>query len=147
MKIWFAEKQNGEIIELTEREALLHFEDNNVSRRMRLRFLGTSNGDHYRDSKKKMNQFIIEKAHEEVDNFSSLDPEEKNAAYADIRVKYKKELKEIQQAGYNAELEEAKANGVQRPDKSLHIVTSNGNGGQASSRDRQIILKELGGRL
>lgn len=92
-KIWFAKKQSGEIIALTELEALTHFESNNIANRMRLHFLGTSDGKVY-------NQLINEA--------KSLKGQER----AD-------KVKEA----FDKELEVARANGVEEPDHTLRIST------------------------
>lgn len=95
-KIWFAKKQDGEIIALSELEALTHFEQNNISTRMRLVFIGTSDGKEY--------DRIINEA-------KALPAEERPA-----------KVKEA----FEAELAIAKANGVEEPDRTLRIITRSG---------------------
>lgn len=143
MKTWFAKKINGEVIPLTEREALTHFEDNNIARRMRLQFLGTSSGEHYKESKNKIKKFIQEKTTEECPDFYKMSVEERNMAQSDIRHKYLDEIKKIQEEAYNAEYEEAIANGVERPDPTLRIITTDGGGRQVSGTERNKIISQL----
>lgn len=144
-KVWFAEKSNGEIIELTEIEALTHFENNNIAQRMRLKFLGTSDGSHYEEARKKVQEFLYTKRQEEVPEYSSLEVEQAKRVNNDLRQQYAKEIKEMVEEGYKAELEAAKANGVQRPDKTLRIITTANGKDHAQGSMRQKILGEMGG--
>lgn len=122
---WHAEKNNGEIIVLTEKEALIHFEKNNISQRMRLRFIGTSSGKHQAEAKQKIKQIIIDNRPKD---FNGLKPEEKNLVDFDIREAHDEEIKQIIKEAGEKELEEARQNGVKTPDKSLHIHTRSTDG-------------------
>lgn len=121
---WWAEKANGDIIDLTEIEALTHFEDNNISRRMRLRFIGTSSGKHQEEAKEKIRQLIIENRPDNFQSFVGEDGQaQKNLIDAEIRADHAAEIREILAEAKSKELEEAKQNGVKRPDKSLRVST------------------------
>lgn len=147
MKTWFAKKRNGDIITLTEREAITHFEDNNIARRMALQFIGTSSGTHFAEARKKVTEFIREKMAENP-NFSKMGMEERNALQADLRIEHDDTIREMLDAGYEKELEEAKENGVQRPSKFVRVQTmAEGGSGKASPEQRQKILSEIAGRL
>ena len=135
-KIWFAEKQNGEIIELSELEALTHFESNNISQRMRLRFLGTGDGTEFNKAVNKVKTFMKEKVNNEYPDYNMLNVEERRLADFRVQEGYKKEIKEILSEGRKAELEQAKINGVQQPDKTLRIITKAD--GAKASRDEII---------
>ena len=121
--VWFAEKQNGEIIELSELEALTHFESNNISQRMRLKFLGTGDGSKFKEATDKVKALMEERRAEEYPNYMSLNIEEKRLADFRIQDAYKPQIKEILEEGRKAELEQAKINGVKQPDKTLRIIT------------------------
>ena len=132
---WHAEKQNGEVIVLTESEALIHFEKNNISQRMRLRFLGTSSGKAQVEARKQIGKLI--------DSFRPSDyaqnkKEEQNVINSSIRDEHTDEIKVIIEEATRLELEEAKANGVIRPDASLHYHTPD-----ASGLARKKILNEM----
>lgn len=141
--VWFAEKQNGEIIELTEIEALTHFEQNNIAQRMRLKFIGTSDGIHFAEAKNKVQTFLSKKRKEEIPDYLSLDKIQKAQADFNLRAQYEDELSEMVKEGYKKEFEEAKTNGVRRPSSSLRITTAGGMG----KGDRSQVLNRLGGRL
>lgn len=134
---WHAENYKGEIIVLTEREALIHFERNNVSQRMRLRFLGTSTGNHQKEAKKKIGELI--NAHR-PDNYASYKREEQNVIDFNIREEHKAELTAILDEAGRLELEEAKATGVKQPRKSLHIHTP-----RTGEYSRDQIISSMGG--
>lgn len=118
---WFAKKLNGEIIVLTEQEALIHFEDNNISRRMRLQFIGTSSGKHQAEARKKIMQMLVEKR---PDNYNGMKLEAKNLVDQTIRDKNDKEIKAILEEAHQKELEEAEENCVRRPRADLHYHVS-----------------------
>lgn len=138
-KVWFAEKQNGEILMLSELEALTHFEDNNVSRRMRLRFLGTGDGSKYEEARTKVQTLMAEKRSEMYPNYGMLNQEEKKYADFQVQANLREQIKEIMDDGYKAELEQAKANGVKKPDESLRIITK----GVGTSATRDDILNSM----
>lgn len=135
-KIWFAEKNDGTILELTEKEALTHFENNNIAQRMRLRFLGTSDGSKFQEARQKVQQLMAEKRAEQYPDFGMMNAEERKYADYQIQASLRKEIRELLQEGRKAELEQAKANGVQRPDKSLRIITKSD--GVDKTRDQII---------
>lgn len=141
-KVWFAEKQNGEVIELTEFEALTHFEHNNISQRMRLKFLGTSDGTKYAEGKERVKTLLDTKRNEEIPEYFKMNAEERKIADYELRTKYAKEIKEITDEAYKAELEQAKLNGVQKPDPSLRIITQK-DGGQADPMTRNKIINSM----
>jgi hypothetical protein len=147
-KVWFAEKQNGEVIELTEIEALTHFENNNVARRMGLRFLGTSDGTKFAEAKLKAKNLVTERLLEAYPTYNRMNLEEKRITSADFREnmspELRQEVKDITDAGYQAELEQAKANGVQRPDASSRIITVI-EGQQAVGQSRNKVLGAMNG--
>ena len=116
-KVWFAKKLNGDIIFLTELEALIHFEENNIANRMRLEFLGTSDGRTF--------DRIINEA-------KLLKGEEREA-----------KVKEA----FAEELKVAKANGVQEPDRTLRIITQGESGQKVHGKDREKMLRSMGGMI
>lgn len=122
---WHAQKDNGEIIVLTEREALVHFEKNNIAQRMRLRFIGTSSGKAQKEAKQKITQIVDSYRPKD---YASLAPEEKNVVDMEIRLDHKEEIDQIIKEAEQQELEEAKSNGVRTPDKSLHVHTRSTDG-------------------
>lgn len=123
---WHAEKQNGEIIVLTEREALIHFEKNNIAQRMRLRFLGTSSGQHQKEAKNRIIKEIMEPNY--PDTYGQMSREEKNVVDQDIRFEHQDEIRAILKEAQEKELEEARKNGVKQPRKDLHIHTRSNDG-------------------
>lgn len=139
--VWFAEKANGEVIELTELEALTHFENNNISQRMRLRFLGTSDGSKYAEGKRKVKELLAEKR-KEIPEYYQSNPQEQKLLDFDLRMKYDEEIRAIIKQAYEDELAQAKLNGVQTPDKTLRIITQK-NGDKASGQVRQQIINSL----
>jgi len=141
-KVWFAKKQNGEIITLTEIEALTHFEKNNIASRMRLSFIGTSNGSKMAEAKVKASVFLDSKIEELYGNYRTMSKEERGVAKLNIQTQFAKELKEIINNGFNEELEQAKKNGVIRPDATLRIITKK-DGGTATGLDRQKIINSI----
>lgn len=141
-KVWFAKKQNGEVITLTEIEALTHFERNNIATRMRLSFIGTSDGSKMAEAKLKAGAFMDSKIEEIYTNYRTMSKEERGLAKLNIQEKFAKELKEIIDDGFNQELEQAKSNGVQRPDPTLRIITKK-DGGNATGLERQKIINSI----
>ena len=142
MKVYFAEKANGEVIELTEMEALTHFEQNNISQRMRLKFLGTSDGSKYQEGKRKVQALLAEKRSVDMPDYMKLNGEERKIADFELRTKYDKEIREITTQAYEDELAQAKTNGVQPPDNSLRIITQR-DGGKADPQTRNKILNSM----
>lgn len=134
-KVWFAEKQNGEIITLTEEEALTHFEQNQIRNRMMLRFLGTSDGSKYNEGQKRVQEIVMEKIKEAHPEFAGLDRAGKAMVEKEVREENIMEIKQILDDAFKAELEQAKANGVQKPDPNLRIQTRGGN--------RQKIINQM----
>jgi hypothetical protein len=135
-KVWFAEKQNGDIIELSEIEALTHFENNNIAQRMRLRFLGTGDGSKFAEAQQEVQKLMSEQRIEQYPNYGSLNVEEKRYADFQLQDTLRPQIKEILTKGREAELEQAKANGVQKPDPSLRIITKSE--GVDASREKII---------
>lgn len=135
-KVWFAEKIDGSIINLTEDEALTHFEKNQIASRMRLKFIGTSNGEKYAEGKRKVVAFLDQKMKEDIPEYQTLNELERKVASANVREAYASEVKEITDLAYKEELETAKANGVERPDVSRRIITQST--GADASRDKII---------
>ncbi len=121
---WFAKKQDGEIIELTEREALMMTENNNVARRMRLQWIGTSTGQHQEAGKAKIHDII--KNGRTPDYFQKTD-EDKALHDHNTRLEHRDEINAIRKEAYDKELEEAKSTGFIPPRKELHIHTPQGN--------------------
>lgn len=103
---WIAKKENGELISLTEQEALIQRKDNNISRRMSLQFIGVSDGSAFK--KEMLKAMAIEKEAELLEG-----------------VEAKKKLKEAEDLRKNAmvkEAELAKENGMQEPDRGLDVI-------------------------
>lgn len=136
---WHAKKDNGEIIVLTEREALVHFERNNISQRMRLQFIGTSSGKHQEEAKKKISQLIDK---HRPDDYPRMNKEEKSLTDHHIRLEHQEELEKIIKEAGDKELEEAKQNGVKTPRKSLHVHTMSKDG-----HSREEILESAKGMI
>lgn len=145
--VYFAEKQNGEIIELTEIEALTHFEQNNVAQRMRLKFLGTSDGSEYKKARRHVQEFLADKRKEDIPEYYSLDPTQAKQADNNLRQQYASEIKAMVDEGYEKELANARQNGVKHPDRSLRVVTTANGKDPATGAMRQKILSEMGGRI
>lgn len=120
-KVWFARKQNGDVIFMNEIEALTFYEPNNISNRMKLHFLGTSDGAIY---------------HKLMTESMSL-PETQT-----VEGKLTYPRKEKAKEAFDKELEKAVENGVQRPDASLRIITHSGDG-EATGSERAKILESM----
>jgi len=135
-KIWFAEKQDGNIIELSEMEALTHFESNNISQRMRLRFLGTGDGTVYNKAVLQVKELMKLKRDEIYPDYAILNPEERKLADFKLQDMHRPEIREILNQGKKDELEQAKLNGVKQPDKKLRYVVKASDSG--ASRDEII---------
>ena len=143
-KTWFAEKLNGEIIELTEIEALTHFEQNQIAQRMRLKFLGTSDGSIYYAARQKVQELLIAKRDVDMPEYQTLDAMQRKIADQQLRTSYAKEVKELVDEGYAGELAKAKENGVQKPDSSLRIFTTTNGSNETSADMRNKILGDMG---
>lgn len=117
---WIAEKQDGEIIALTEREALTHFENNNIANRMRLRFLGVTDGKNTKKADQQIKDII--KQHR-PDDFAQMERADQNIVDHQIRMEHSKEIKKLREEAFEKDIEDAKENGVKRPRKDLHIHT------------------------
>jgi len=133
---YFAKKPNGEEIVLTEREALIHSENNNVAQRMRLYFIGACKGTHTAEAKKEIQQMIAEKR---PADYARMSKEDKNVTDAGIREELSDEIAEKMEAAHKADREEAEKNGFIPPSKALHIHTPRG--------DRQKIMSEMSGKV
>lgn len=123
--IWFAKKQGGEIITLTEKEALTHFRQNNISQRMKLEFLGTSDGLSYKQKRAG--------AMARLDETLPID-------------EYKKLAQEVNddiEKAFNDELEIAKKNGVQQPRQDLDFIVVENGGEIATGERRKDILRRM----
>lgn len=136
---WIAENQQGEIITLTEREALTHFERNNIANRMRLRFLGTTDGKNTIESKENIKKLIVENRPE---SFGQMTKEDQNITDAQIRAEHSEEIGQMLQEAMDKDIEDAKANGVKQPRQSLKIHTKSTEG-----HSRQEILNSMNGML
>ena len=134
---WIAEKQDGEIIVLTEREALIHFESNNISNRMRLRFLGTTTGPNTKEAQKKIGELV---AANRPENYPQLEKGQQNLVNSQIRAKFQVEIKKLLDDALAADIEDAKKNGVKQPNKSLRIHTMSQDG-----HSREAILQNMQG--
>lgn len=132
---WIAINQNNETIVLTEREALVHFERNNVSNRMRLRFLGTTTGENTKQAKQKIKQMIAEKR---PTHYNRQDNTEQNMIDADIREEILDEISRVYNEALKKDIEDAKKNGIKRPRKELHVHTISKDG-----HSRQEILGQM----
>jgi len=141
-KVWFATKSNGEVIELTEIEALTHFEHNNIAQRMRLQFIGTSDGSKWEAGRKEVSALVRSKREEDYPDYFKLNKEEKNLADFDIQSRFAKDIRVITDKAYADEMAQAKTNGVEQPDKSLRILTKK-DGGDATGQARNQILNSM----
>lgn len=134
-KVWFAKKINGDIITLTEEEAITHFEQNQIASRMRLEFLGTSDGAKYNAGQKKVQEMVKAKLDEEYSDFMQMDKAGRAMAERSIRESNIEEIRALLDTAFNDELEVAKANGIERPDATVRIKTAGG--------DRNKILDQM----
>ena len=162
-KVWFAEKLDGEIIHLNEKEALIHFQDNNISQRMRLKFLGTSDGKTFSRVLEE-GKHMKEKAEQNREKANSLDAKARLAERGGDREQaqeYRDEARDLRQEAddllivaetkpkeaFEAELEIAKQNGVEEPDRTLDIITprigGGSLGGEVSSAERRKIINSM----
>lgn len=107
MNIWIARKKDGKLISLTEKEAIIHFKNNNIASRMQLDFIGTSNGSQYIEKKK---QLLEENKDKLVYDFDRPQPPEVMNL-----------LDDIEQQALEAEAEVAKANGMTQPDRGIDV--------------------------
>lgn len=124
---YFAKKPNGEEIILTEKEALIMTENNNVSQRMRLQFIGTCEGKNQVEAKKVIQEII---ASNRPQNYNTLSKEDKNVIDAGIRHDNIDEIKKIRDEALQKDREEAEKNGFIPPRKELHIHTPRGERGK-----------------
>lgn len=122
---------------LTEREALTQFENNNISSRMRLKFIGTTTGKATEEAKEEVTKLIDA---ERPENYASMEKEHQARTDFNIRQQKADEIKKIKDDAFQKDLEEAKENGIKQPRKSLHIHTMSDTG---HSRDE--ILNEAKG--
>lgn len=134
-KVWFAKKTNGDIITLTEEEAITHFEPNQIASRMRLEFLGTSNGAKYNEGQKKVQDMVKLQLTEHYPDFMTMDKAGRAMAENSIRESNIEEIRALLDTALKEEIEVAKANGVERPDASVRIKTAGG--------DRDKILNQM----
>lgn len=136
---WIAKKQDGDILVLTEREALTHFEKNNISGRMRLQFLGTTDGGATKRARQEI-QEIIKAGRPE--NYYSLDDGGKNLADYNTRLQHQEEIKKKLDDALQEDIEDAKKQGVKQPRKDLRIHTRSTDG-----HSRNQILSAIGGMV
>lgn len=130
---WIAEKQNGEIIALSETEALTHFERNNRSQRMRLKFIGVTDGKHQEEAKKEIQKMVTELRPE---GYNLQSKEQQKLIDYHNRTKIQDDAKVLLDEAFKKEIEEARKNGVKPPRQSLHWSTPRG--------DRDKILRKKG---
>lgn len=136
---WVAKKQDGEIVVLTEKEALTHFERNNISTRMRLQFLGTTSGEHTANAQQKIKDII--KAGR-PDNYHLMEDGDRNLADHRTRIEHSQEIKELLDEALQKDVEDAKKSGVKQPRKDLRIHTRSTDG-----HSRNQILQAMGGMI
>ena len=146
-KYWFAKKLNGEVIILTEKEALTHWEDNNISRRMRLSFIGTSDGSIYNKAMEEakdipetglINREWDELPQEKKDKWTKYgnDPKDWKGEKGNPRKEFLKQKLE-------EEMEQARKNGVDTPNKLLNIMTPRGEKDEYGNPKRDEIISKL----
>ena len=134
---WIAKKQNGEIITLSEREALVHSERNNISQRQRLEFIGVCSGDHQEEAKKKIKELVVSMRPED---YYSLDENQQKLIDYRNRQSINKEAKALIDEAFEKEIEEAKTNGYKPPRKSLHFHTPRGRRAEILSKSGNMQL-------
>lgn len=125
--VWFAKKRDGEVIPLSEKEALTHFRSNNIKNRMGLEFIGTSDGAKYRKELAEVEKMIIKAG--------SLPEDEANVLIKDAEKR--------KRAAFDAEVEIAMANGVRTPDHALDYIVVEGPGNVVNESRKKEIMRRM----
>lgn len=132
---WIAKKSDGTIVSLTEKEALTHFKSNNVASRMRLEFVGTSDGTTYAKKRRE----LMEKHKEELQRLKG------DNINVPVSIPFVKKLNDIEQEALQAEAEVAKENGITQPDKGLDVLIQGEGVDNAKMQQARQRLRSLAG--
>lgn len=121
---WIAKKSDETLVALTEKEALTHFKNNNIASRMRLEFIGTSDGKTYAQKRTE----LMEEHQEELQQLKGNGEQPVSPKFLDL-------LNRIEQEALGAEAEVARVNGVTTPDRGLDVLI-HGEGMDAGTMQR-----------